>query len=76
MNDKLVTVKICSNIMEAGIVQSYLESEGILTFLQDSVMTTIYGGVGAFGGIKLQVMKKDEEFALQKLKEGGFADES
>jgi hypothetical protein len=76
MNRDLVTVKTFSQIPDAGLVQSYLESEGIRTFLENDIITGLYGGASIFGGIKLQVMEEDLELALHKLEEGGFADES
>ena len=76
MEGNFVTVKIFSQVPDAGLVRSYLESEGIPTFLKDEITTHIYGGASMFGGIKLQVREEDAEHAIQKLKEGGYLNDN
>lgn len=72
---RLVTIKTFTYASDAGLVQSYLDSEEIPTFLKDEFMTGVYGGASTVGGIKLQVKAEDVERAIQKLKEGGYFDE-
>lgn len=72
MERDFVTVKTFSQLTDAGLVQSYLESEGIPTFIKDALIGNVYVGAWITEGIKLQVRSEDLEYAVQKLKEGGY----
>ncbi len=45
------------NIMEAELVKSFLEAEGVMAFLQDQVMGTLVPFLGA--GVKVIVAARD-----------------
>ena len=73
---ELVTVKTYSYAHEPAVVRILLESEGIVTYVRNEVMSQInpfYSSIG--GGIKLQVNKPDVEKALAIMQEKGFLDE-
>ena len=70
----LVTVKISEYPAELAVAQTYLESEGILCFIKDELLSQVYPmAAGAWGGAKLQVPEEDVEKAVSLLIEGGFA---
>ena len=71
MND-LVTVKTAANPTAFGVMQTYLESEGIACYVIDGNISRSYGLLT--GGAKLQVAADDAERAVELLIEGGFAD--
>ena len=65
----LVTVTTASELMEANIMKSKLQSEGINCFLADEVtigINPLYSP--ALGGIRVQVSSHDLELARQILK--------
>ena len=64
-----VTIKHFDNQMDAHFVQSILENEGIYSILVDKNMGSLYPGVIAIGGIRLQVDSKDLEQALAILED-------
>jgi DNA-directed RNA polymerase subunit RPC12/RpoP len=58
--EKLVTVATFSDVLEAKIVQSMLESEGISCFVQDENIIGINWMLSAaVGGVKLKVRESD-----------------
>lgn len=73
--DKLVTVKTFTYASDAGMVQAFLESEGIYSFLKDEYMSDLYAGANVVGGAKLQVRSEDVENAIKVLREGGYLDD-
>jgi len=65
-----VTVKTFDNIMDAHMLKSRLESEGIECFLFDKeivALNTLY--TWAVGGVKLKVLQKDVPKVIEVLKE-------
>ena len=71
---ELVTIKTFDSITSLGITQSYLDSEGIESYVKDEFMGQVYAGAGVDSfKIKLQVEQKDVEQAIKLLIEGGFA---
>lgn len=71
-----ITIKTFSYLSDAAIIRSFLESEGIETFLQDEFVGSIYPAPDAIGGIKLQVKSSDLERTIELLKEKGFIQQS
>ena len=63
---QFVTVKICSSIEEAELLQELLTGEGIESFLRDTHVAAVYGQ-GVVGGCRLQVRTEQEEIARQHL---------
>lgn len=67
---ELITIKTFDNPMEAHIVKSRLENEGIHCFLFDENMVSLNPLYNVtVGGIKLKINDKDTEKAKQVLKE-------
>ena len=65
----LITIKAFDESMQAHLVKSKLESEGIDCWLIDEQVSNLYGHASfAFGGTKLQVRKSDIEKAQEILK--------
>ncbi len=66
--DKLVTVATFTDVIEAKIVQSMLESEGISCFVQDENIVGInWLYSAAVGGVKLKVREADRDEAAMLL---------
>lgn len=72
MDSELITIKIFDNIAQSSLVQSFLSSEGIESFIQDEHMGQLFGVANLFG-IRLQVRLEDAQKAVALLIEGGFA---
>lgn len=71
---KLVTVKLFDDITHTGLVQSYLESQGIETFVKGEYMGMNYSGLGVSNfRIKLQVREEDAPTAIGLLIEADMA---
>ena len=69
MDDDLVTLASYRDVIEANVVRSRLESEGIPCFLADEhlvQMNWLYSD--AIGGVKLQVVESDVEEAMRILR--------
>lgn len=63
---KLVTLKAVFNTMEAHVLRTKLESEGIPCALFDEHMIGLYHFYDAiFGGIKIKVREQDYERACE-----------
>lgn len=65
-----VTIKTFDNIMDAHMLKSRLESEGVECFLFDKEMValnTLY--TWAIGGVKLKVLQKDVPKVIEILKD-------
>lgn len=67
----LVTVAVVNQLPVATILQYLLEEAGIMVFLQNELMSQLYGG-NAVGGVVIQVPDTDAEKARQLLIEGGY----
>ena len=71
--DKWVTVLVTSLPQELWIIRGRLESEGIQCFIKDELTVQSYNFYSnAVGGVKLQVLEKDAEKAVQILTELGY----
>ena len=69
MDQELVTIGTYRETMEANLVRSRLEAEGIMCFLADEhlvQMNWLYSD--AVGGVKLQVAESDAEAAIRILR--------
>lgn len=67
---KLVTLKTFENSIEANLLRSKLESEGILCFLFDENMVSLNPLYNiTLGGIKLKIREADAQKALQIIEE-------
>lgn len=63
---KLVTLTSFENTVEAHLLKSKLESEGIICFLKDEYITNAYQQYSyPFGGVKLMVRNSDYSEALK-----------
>ncbi len=59
--------------VEAHMAKGLLESEGIETMIQDEMTTQVDNFLSnAIGGVKLLVQKRDYEYGIATLKQGGY----
>lgn len=70
--DQLIEIARFQAQSEADTVCCLLESEGIPCFLKDELMSQVYGNIGAFGGIKLEIPGENLPLALEIIKKGGY----
>ena len=68
--DNWVVVYVSTLSNNVYMVQSYLESEGIETMLQNELMAQIY--FNTMGGVRLLVSKDDYERSIELLHQGGY----
>jgi|GEM_PF-4085326 len=66
MVPQFITVKICSSVEEAELLQELLLGEEIESFVRDTHVAAVYGQ-GVVGGCRLQVRAEQEKEALQHL---------
>ncbi|MEA1965642.1 MAG: DUF2007 domain-containing protein [Candidatus Aerophobetes bacterium] len=59
----MIEIYSASNILEAELIKSLLEENGIDCLLLNKNMITLYGTPIPFGGIKIMVNEKDKEKA-------------
>jgi hypothetical protein len=70
MSDELVTVAVCTTPVEAGILKSRLEAEGIPACLMDDEAVGMVGILAnAMGGVKVQVPRAYERRAMAIVEE-------
>ena len=63
---KLITVQRLNTSIDAHLLQNYLESEGIDSFIQDEHTVDINPLFSnAIGGVRLQVREEDVEKAVE-----------
>jgi hypothetical protein len=68
--EEIIVVAAYETIVEANFARGLLKEGGIPSFLKDENMTQLYPMFNSpFGGIKLCIMRKDEEKAIEILKE-------
>lgn len=68
MSQRLVTIACYRDIPPAGLAQSILEAEGIISFLDNQFMVGVnWLYSDALGGIKLRVAERDAEEAVKIL---------
>lgn len=72
VTDKMVQIATFPSEAEAGILQTYLEAEGIICYLRDELTNQIYGSISVMGGIKVDILEKDLPRALELMREGGY----
>jgi len=73
MTEDLVTVSTHTNLIEAELAKSILESAGIEAFIHAPHSTALYPGL--LGEIKLQVKASQLQSALDALEEGTIVEE-
>ena len=56
--EKLVTIATFDNAVNAHLLKTRLEAEGIRCYLHDEIINTLMP-VGPFGGVKIQVHLED-----------------
>lgn len=71
----LVTVKSSEFVADLAVAKSYLESEGILSFIKNEQTAMLMPFFSNNSGAQLQVLEEDAERAIQLLKDGGFLNE-
>ena len=57
------------SLVEADIVKSFLEANGIKCFLQDKNIATSYPAVTFYTGVRIMVRDEDYEPALQVIRD-------
>ncbi len=68
--DEIIVVAVYGTLAAAHIAKGMLEEDGIPAFLKDENMTQLYPMFNSpFGGIKLCIMRKDEERVIEILKD-------
>ena len=68
----MVTVRTCSTLPEAQVIQSHLAGSGIKAFLPDEfTVQTDWLWANAIGGIRVQVLDEDAKRAIEVLDEPG-----
>jgi hypothetical protein len=73
----IVTVRTYSDIMDAQLARTHLQSHGIAAYLPDEQMTTVYPlSAPALGGIRLQVSCENEVLAIELLDKYQTADDN
>jgi hypothetical protein len=70
-NGRLETIMIVNQLPSAHIIKTMLENAGIEVFLQNELMSQIYGG-NTVGGILIQVAGTNAEKAKNLLMENGY----
>ena len=71
--DNLVIATTCTFPHEAHMIKSYLDSNGIETFLEDDMTVQVNVAYSnAVGGVKLLVKESDYDKSILLLKEGGY----
>lgn len=71
--DNWVIAITCTFPHEAHMIESYLDSHGIETFLKDEMTVQVnIAYSNAIGGVKVLVKESDYEKSIVLLKEGGF----
>jgi hypothetical protein len=73
MTEELATVSTHTNMVEAELVKSILESSGIEAYIHAPHSTALYPGL--LGEIKLQVKASELQKALNALEEGTIVEE-
>jgi hypothetical protein len=69
-SDELVTIIEVNQLTTACMLQGILEEEGIQVFLQNELVSQLYGN--CVGGIAIQTPSKDVEKARNLLRESGY----
>ncbi|MGL5317626.1 MAG: DUF2007 domain-containing protein [Bacteroidales bacterium] len=67
----MITLISCSNINDAYMIRSLLESEEIGCFILNEHMSTIYGGILPFQA-EVKILEEDYEAALKLLQDHGY----
>jgi hypothetical protein len=73
MTRELVTIKAFNFPQEAALAHSFLDAEGIYSFIMDELITQVYSlTTNVFGGVKLQVREEDVQRAVELLYAAGY----
>ncbi len=72
---KLVTVAIFENAAQAHAAKSLLDLAGVQSVITDEELVSQLWHIGAFNGIKLQVVAEDEKLARRTLHDAGESPE-
>jgi len=68
--EEIIVIATYEAIVEANLAQGLLEESGIPSFLKDEKVTQLYPMFNSpFGGIKLCIMRKDAERAIEVLED-------
>jgi len=75
-NEKFITVLTVAFPHEMAVIRGRLESEGVTCFVQDELTVQVHPFYSnAIGGVKLQVLERDLNQAVEILKETGYIKE-
>jgi len=75
-NEKFITVLTVTYPHEIAVIRGRLEAEGIICFVKDEMTVQVHPFISsAIGGVKLQVLERDLNQALEILKETGCIEE-
>lgn len=70
--EKLIEITAFTNVNDAYILRTLLESEDIQCFLQDENSATIMNGYANIGGVKVMISSEDYERAAELMKQHGY----
>lgn len=70
--EKLIEITAFSNVNDAYILRTLLESENISCFLQDENSATIMNGYANIGGVKVMISSEDYTRAAELMKQHGY----
>ena len=73
MEDKMIVLKQFTHLMDAEMLVSLLRSEGIDCYVRDTYPPSIFKGI-SFGGIKVELLEKDLQRALEIMRDFGYLD--
>jgi len=75
-NENFITVLTVTYPHEIAVIRGVLEAEGIICFVKDELTVQVHPFISnAIGGVKLQVLERDLDQALEILKETGYINE-
>ena len=71
--EEISVIAAYETAVEVHLAKGLLEESGIPVFLKDENVTQLYPMFNStFGGVKLCIMKKDEERAIEVLRNNGL----
>lgn len=70
--EKLIEITAFSNVNDAYILRTLLESENINCYLQDENSATIMNGYANIGGVKVMISSEDYDRAAELMKQHGY----
>jgi hypothetical protein len=66
--DELILFHAYTTDVDAYIAKGVLETNGIPCIVENEIMATMYLGVGAIGGFRLMIFRRDLDAATQLLR--------